>query len=104
VGSDGRGARQIATATRIRSMAWDPGGRFVAYMATESIADSSVAVLRIVEVETGTDRRIPLPPTFPEEAAISDWPRDGTLLGLVASTQLRSNEYWVVQGLLEGVP
>ncbi len=102
VGSDGRGARQIATAARIYSMVWNPGGRFVAFMAWESTADSSAAALRIVEVETGLDRRIPLPSAFPGDVKVSDWSRDGSLLGIVASIQSRSNEYWVVQGLVEG--
>ena len=102
VGSDGHGARQLATAALISSLVWDPGGRFVAYMASESQADNSAAALRVVEVETGADRRIPLPSAFPGDVAVSDWSRDGNLLGIVASTQSRFNEYWVVQGLAEG--
>ena len=101
VGSDGRGARQLATAARIRRPVWDPSGRFVAYTATERTADGPVAALRVVDVESGADRQIPLPPIFPQDVELSDWSRDGTLLGLVVTTQLRSNEYWAVQGLLK---
>ena len=102
VGSNGRGARQVTTAAWIRSMVWDPSGRFVAYMASDSAADGSAAALHVVEVETGADRRIPLPSVFPVDVDVSDWSRDGSLLGIVARTQSRSNEYWVVQGLVEG--
>ncbi|MCJ7569712.1 MAG: hypothetical protein MUO58_19570 [Anaerolineales bacterium] len=102
VGSNGRGTRQVTTAARIRSMVWDPSGRFVAYMASDSAADGSAAALHVVEVETGADRRIPLLSVFPVEVEVSDWSRDGNLLGIVAKTQSRSNEYWVVQGLVEG--
>jgi Tol biopolymer transport system component len=99
VGSDGRGTRQLATAPRITNMVWDPSGRFVAYTATASAPDSAPAVLHVVEVSTGAERRMPLPPTFPRDVVVSDWSGDGSLLGIVATTRTRSDEYWVVQGL-----
>lgn len=101
VGVDGRGVRRLATAVRIHSMVWDPSGRFIAYMGSENAGDNSVSALRVIEVETGANRRIPLPSAFPGDAAVSDWSRDGSLLGIVVSTQSRSNEYWLVQGLVE---
>jgi Tol biopolymer transport system component len=101
VGSDGSGTRQLATAARITRAVWDPSGRFIAYTATESTADSARSVLRVVEVGTGVDQQIPLPATFPRRVAVTDWSRDGRLLGLVATLESRW-EYWVAQGLLEG--
>jgi Tol biopolymer transport system component len=101
VGSDGRGTRQLATAARITSAVWDPSGRFIAYTSTASIADSARTVLRVVEIGTGVERQIPLPATFPSDVSVTDWSRDGRLLGLVATTYIR-DAYWVVQGLLEG--
>jgi Tol biopolymer transport system component len=101
VGSDGGGARQLATAARITSAVWDPSGRFIAYTATESAADSARTVLRVVDIGTGVDRQIPLPATFPGRMVVTDWSRDGRLLGLIATTAAQW-EYWVVQGLLEG--
>lgn len=104
VGSDGRSTQQIATAARIGSTVWDPSGRFIAYIAMESTADNPAAGLRVVDVENGTNQRIPLPSAFPGDVGIgiSDWSRDGSLLGIIAGTQSRSNEYWVVQGLEAG--
>jgi Tol biopolymer transport system component len=101
VGSDGRDARRVATAASFTSMVWDPSGRFVAYTAMESAADSA-PVLHVVDAATGADRRMPLPPAFPRNVTVSDWTRDGSLLGLVARTRARSNEWWVAQGLEEG--
>jgi len=101
VGSDGRGARRLAAAARIGNMVWDPSGRFVAFRAAEGAADSPAAALRVVDVETGADRQIPLPPAFPGDFSVSDWSRDGSLLGIIAGTRSRSHEYWVVEGLVE---
>jgi hypothetical protein len=100
----GRGQRRwrLATAARILSAAWDPSGRFIAYGATESTADSARTLLRVVDIGTGVDRQIPLPATFPRFLRAADWSRDGRLLGLVATTYT-GDEYWVVQGLQEGV-
>ena len=101
VGSDGRGARQLAMAARITSAVWDPSGRFIAYTSTASIADSARTALRVVEIGTGVERQIPLPATFPSDVSVTDWSRDGRWLGLVATTYIR-DAYWVVQGLQEG--
>jgi Tol biopolymer transport system component len=101
VGSDGRGARRMATAASFTSMVWDASGRFVAYTAMESTADSA-PTLHVVDAATGADRRIALPTTFPRNVTVSDWTRDGSLLGLVARMRARSNEWWVAQGLEEG--
>ena len=101
VGSDGRGARVLATAPRIRNGVWDPSGRFIAYSAWESFADSARSTLAVVDVRTGSVQQIPLPATFPRDVVVSDWSSDATLLGLVTTAEQRW-EYWVVEGVETG--
>jgi len=104
VGSDGSGARQLATAAFIQSAIWDPTGRFIAYTAKPETADG-FTVLRVIEVEEGVETDIPLPGHIGRRAGTQafvravDWSSDGTLLGLIAGQDFSPWEYWAVVGL-----
>jgi Tol biopolymer transport system component len=106
VGSDGNGARKLATLTFIRSAVWDPTGRFVAYTGRPDSASGSPIVLRVVEVATGVTRDVPLAGLSSGDVSVVDWSSDGRYLGVVAGpyweglfVQQGRSEYWVVQGL-----
>jgi hypothetical protein len=101
VGTDGRGARRLATASEIGNATWDPGGRFIAYTARASTEGSARTALHVVDTQTGADQEIPLPELFASSMYVTDWSRDGRLLGLV-TTDEEQWEYWVVEGLQEG--
>ena len=107
VGSDGTGARRLATAAIIQNAVWDPTGRFIAFSGKPDMADGSTAVIRVVEVATGVETDIPLPGYFTRNLGIgdfvrmADWSSDGRLLGIVVFKDA-GWESWVVQGLVEG--
>ena len=104
VGSDGSGARQLATAAFIQSAIWDPTGRFIAYTAKPEMADG-YTVLRVIEVATSDETDIPLPGHIGRKAGAQafvravDWSSDGTLLGLIAGQDYSPWEYWAARGL-----
>jgi Tol biopolymer transport system component len=104
VGSDGSGARQLATAAFIQSAIWDPTGRFIAYTAKPELADG-YTVLRVIDVAAGAGTDIPLPGHIGRRAGRQafvravDWSSDGTLLGLIAGQDYSPWEYWAVIGL-----
>ncbi|MBF8296334.1 MAG: hypothetical protein HW389_2879 [Bacteroidetes bacterium] len=81
----------------LRSALWDPSSQFIAYTGTMG---KNPEVFRVVEVSSGAERDLPLPDGI-RLARVTDWSRDGTLIGIIAN-QSRW-EYWVVQGLQDGV-
>lgn len=97
VGADGAGARQVATAPRIFSATWDPGGRLIAY--TGMMTDTTSNVLRVVDVSTGADHELPVP-NDDHSLLVMDWSRDGRFIGYIRLETWW--EYWAVQGLLNG--
>ena len=104
VGTDGLGARRLASVESIWSAVLDPSGRFIAFTGT---VDSATTVLRVVEVATGAVHDVPLPsrairPVRDPGATFSavDWSRDGKFIGIVASEDRW--EFWALQGLREG--
>jgi len=108
VDSDGRGARQLATAAFIQSAIWDPTARFIAYTAKPDVADGAT-VLRVVDIATGEQTEVTLPDHIRQARGTSayvrltNWSSDGSLLGMVAGKDFDSAwEYWVVQGLVDG--
>jgi Tol biopolymer transport system component len=78
VGADGTGARRLATAGGIRSGAWDPAGRLIAY--TSRMADRTGYELRVVDVRTGEDHELPVP-NDDNPLLVADWSRDGRFIG-----------------------
>lgn len=109
VGSDGRGARRLATAAFILGAVWDPTGRFIAYAGKPDMADGPTAMVRVVEVATGAETEVPLPGHLSRNLGMWDWVRvttwssDGRWLGIIPMGVSDPRwEYWVVQGLQEG--
>ncbi len=101
VAADGSGARRLASAWGISSAVWDPSGRFIAYIAQPD-SETGAHVIRIVEVATGVQRgNIPLAELRGEYSMLCDWSGDGRSIGFWTSKPWW--EYWVVQGLQEGV-
>ena len=101
VAADGSGARRLASAWRISSAVWDPSGRFLAYDAQPD-SGTNARVIRIVEVATGVQRgNVPLPEFRVAYCSVADWSEDGRSIGFFTSSPWW--EYWVVQGLQEGV-
>ena len=104
VAADGSGARRLASARGINSAVWDPGGRFIAYIAKPD-SGTQANVIRIVEVATGVQRgNVPLaelPELHSGYCRLADWSGDGRSIGFWTSRPWW--EYWVVQGLQDGV-
>ena len=82
---------------------WDPQGRLIAHTGKVDTSSGAPSVLRVVQVATGLERKIPLPPSVARDARVTDWSSNGKLLGIVAGAMRGPTEYWVVQGLQEGV-
>jgi hypothetical protein len=80
----------------LRSALWDPSSQFIAYTGSMG---KKPDVFRVVEVSSGAVRDLPLPDV--RLARVTDWSRDGTLIGIIAN-QSRW-EYWTLQGLQDGV-
>ena len=101
VAADGSGARRLASARRISNAVWDPSGRFIAYIAQPD-SGAQARVIRIVEVATGVQRgNVPLAELRGEYSMLCDWSGDGRSIGFWTSNPWW--EYWVVQGLQDGV-
>jgi Tol biopolymer transport system component len=101
VAADGSGARRLASAWGISSAVWDPSGRFIAYEAQPD-SGAKARVIRIVEVATGVQRgNVPLAELRGGYCRVADWSQDGRSIGFFTSKPWW--EYWVVQGLQEGV-
>lgn len=101
VAADGSGARRLASAWGINSAVWDPSGRFIAYIAKPD-SGAKARVIRIVEVATGVQRgNVPLAELRGEYSMLCDWSGDGRYIGFWTSKPWW--EYWVVQGLQDGV-
>lgn len=101
VAADGSGARRLASAWWISSAVWDPSGRFIAYDAQPDSA-AKAREIRIVEVGTGVQRgNVPLGELRGGYYRLADWSGDGRCIGFWTSNPWW--EYWVVQGLQEGV-
>lgn len=103
VAADGSGARRLASASirGINSAVWDPSGRFIAYIAKPD-SGAGRQVIRIVEVATGVQRgNIALAELGGGGCMVADWSGDGRSIGFFMSNPWW--EYWVVQGLQEGV-
>ena len=101
VAADGSGARRLASARGINSAVWDPSGRFISYIA-EPDSGAKACVIRIVEVATGVQRgNVPLAELRGGYWRLSDWSGDGRAIGFWTSNPWW--EYWVVQGLQDGV-
>ena len=101
VAADSSGTRRLASARRINSAVWDPSGRFIAYIAQPD-SGTQANVIRIVEVATGVQRgNVPLAELRGGYCRLADWSGDGRSIGFWTSNPWW--EYWVVQGLQEGV-
>ncbi len=101
VAADGSGARRLASAWGINSAVWDPSGRFIAYDAQPD-SGAKARVIRIVEVATGVQRgNVPLAEALWGRIQLTDWSGDGRSIGFYSSKAWW--EYWVVQGLQDGV-
>lgn len=96
VRSDGTGLRKLGSVDFLSSFVWHPSGRFIAYTGTMG---KKPEVFRIVEVASGVERNLPLPEGV-RNARVTDWSRDGKLIGLVANQS--SWEYWSLQALQQG--
>jgi len=95
VGSDGTDSRMLGRVSLIWFAAWDPTGRFIAYTGS----DGGRAVLRVVDVGTGTVRDLAVPNPQADMLRVTDWSRDGRFIGLLGGEARW--EYWQVQGLTD---
>ena len=101
VAADSSGTRRLASARRINSAVWDPSGRFIAYIAQPD-SGAKAHVIRIAEVATGVQRgNVPLAELRGGYCRLADWSGDGRSIGFWTSNPWW--EYWVVQGLQDGV-
>jgi Tol biopolymer transport system component len=105
-GSDGSDTKQLATLTLVRSIVWDPSGRFIAYSGKVDSGKAAASVLRVVEVATGIEHDIPLNEYVQNDLQLSDWSRDGRYIGISIGPHWESDawleehpEFWVVHGL-----
>ncbi len=106
VNSDGSNTKKLATLTLVRSMVWDPTGRFVAYSGKADSGRAAASVLRVVDVATGTERDVPLGKYPQNDLIVSDWSSDGRYLAISLGPHVKDDawleehpEFWVVQGL-----
>jgi Tol biopolymer transport system component len=104
--SDGSNTKKLATVTLVRSMAWDPSGRFIAYTGKVDSGRSAASVLRVVEIATGVERELPLKGYAQNDLQLADWSSDGRYIGISIGPHWESDawleehpEFWVVQGL-----
>ncbi|MDP2885360.1 MAG: tetratricopeptide repeat protein [Ignavibacteria bacterium] len=100
--ADGSGTRRVAAAPIIDNAMWDPTGRFIAYTVRTDTRPGSAWVLRVVEVATGVERGS-VPISHPNWAylRLTHWSPDGKYIGFFGDQPWW--EYWMVQGLQDGV-
>ena len=108
VNSDGSDTKKLATLTLVRSIVWDPSGRFLAYTGKVDSGKAAASVLRVIEVATGVEREVPLKEYAQNDLQLNDWSSDGRYLGISVGPHWGSDawleehpEFWVVQGLQE---
>jgi Tol biopolymer transport system component len=96
IGTDGKGLKKLGMLRTINGYVWDPSSRLVAYTG---VSGNKKEVLRVVDLETGAERNIPLP-AGASNFRVTSWSRDGKHIGLVAN-QSRW-EYLAVTGIQRG--
>jgi Tol biopolymer transport system component len=107
--TDGSNTKKLATLTDIRSMVWDPSGRFIAYTGKPDTGKAGGMVLRVVQIATGVERDVPLKEYAQNDLILTQWSPDGRYIGMSVGPHWGSTvwlelhaEFWVVQGLQEG--